>query len=135
MEHQNGLGQVPHNFTGDLDKVDHGFARVDMNPQFVMMAYRDFFWTGDKEYLAALWPHLVQAIAFTASLDTDGDGLPDAEQVCRPTTKGECAGRLRILHRCGLGAARGGENGRGDGQAREGWVLVGVARQSVGELR
>jgi len=79
VAHQNELGQVPHNFTGDLDTVDQGFARVDMNPQFVMMAYRDYLWTGDKEYVAALWPHLLQAIAFTASLDTDGDGLPDRD--------------------------------------------------------
>lgn len=79
IAHQNELGQVPHNFAGDLDTVDRGFARVDMNPQFVMMAYRDYLWTGDKEYLTALWPHLVRAMAFTESLDSNGDGLPDRD--------------------------------------------------------
>ena len=79
IAHQNELGQVPHNYDGDLDKVDRGFARVDMNPQFVMMAYRDYLWTGNKEYLTALWPNLVRAMAFTESLDTNGDGLPDRD--------------------------------------------------------
>jgi len=77
IQHQNDLGQVPHNFAGDLDRVDRGFARVDMNPQFVMMVYRDYLWTGDKEYLASMWPHVVRAMAFTESLDTNGDALPD----------------------------------------------------------
>lgn len=74
---QNKLGQVPHNFSGELDRVDRGFDRVDMNPQFVMMAYRDYLWTGDHAYLNSLWPHIVRAMDYTGSLDTNGDGLPD----------------------------------------------------------
>lgn len=77
--YQNDLGQVPHNFAGNLKQVDNGFARVDMNPQFVMMVCRDYLWTGDREYLAAMWPHVVRAMAFTESLDTNGDGLPDRD--------------------------------------------------------
>ena len=50
-----------------------------MNPQFVMMVYRDYLWTGDKEYLRGMWPHVVKAMAFTESLDTNGDGLPDRD--------------------------------------------------------
>jgi uncharacterized protein (DUF608 family) len=77
---QNALGQVPHNYAGSFDRVDDsGFARVDMNPQFVMMVYRDYLWTGDKEYLASMWPHVARAMAFTESLDTNGDGLPDRD--------------------------------------------------------
>jgi uncharacterized protein (DUF608 family) len=79
IAHQNDLGQVPHNFAGDLDRVDRGFKRVDMNPQFVMMVCRDYLWTGDRGYLADLWPHVVRAMAFTESLDTNGDGLPDRD--------------------------------------------------------
>jgi uncharacterized protein (DUF608 family) len=77
---QNERGEVPHNYAGSFDEVDaQGFARVDMNPQFVMMVYRDYLWTGDKEYLASMWPHVVRAMAFTESLDSNGDGLPDRE--------------------------------------------------------
>ncbi len=77
IAYQNEQGQVPHNFKHTLRQVDNGFARVDMNPQFVMMVCRDYLWTGDKQYMADMWPHVVRAMAFTESLDTDGDGLPD----------------------------------------------------------
>lgn len=76
---QNTLGQVPHNYPGDVNQVDDGFARVDMNPQFVMMVCRDYMWTGDKEYLDVMWPHVLKAMAFTESLDTNGDALPDRD--------------------------------------------------------
>ena len=76
---QNDLGQVPHNYASDLHRVDQGFMRVDMNPQFVMMVCRDYLWTGDRGYLASMWPHLVRAMAFTDSLDTNNDALPDRD--------------------------------------------------------
>lgn len=79
IRYQNAQGQVPHNFAGDLHQVDKGFMRVDMNPQFVMMVCRDYLWTGDREYLMAMWPHVVRAMAFTESLDTNGDALPDRD--------------------------------------------------------
>jgi uncharacterized protein (DUF608 family) len=77
--YQNALGQVPHNYRGDIDAVDNGFARVDVNSQFVMMVCRDFLWTGDREYLTFMWPYIVKAMAFTESLDTNNDGLPDRD--------------------------------------------------------
>jgi uncharacterized protein (DUF608 family) len=76
---QNDQGQVPHCYQGDLDHVDNGFNRVDMNPQWVMMACRDYMWTGDKAYLQEVYPHVVKAMDYTGSLDTDGDGLPDTK--------------------------------------------------------
>lgn len=80
MSYQNQLGQVPHNYASSFDQVDErGFARVDMNPQFVMMVCRDYFWTGDRDYLASMWPHVLRAMDFTQSLDTNGDGLPDRD--------------------------------------------------------
>jgi uncharacterized protein (DUF608 family) len=79
LVHQNAIGQVPHNYPGNVDQADDGFARVDMNPQFVMMVCRDYLWTGDREYLKAMWPHVVKAMAFTESLDTNADALPDRD--------------------------------------------------------
>ena len=77
---QNQLGQVPHNYSGSFDEIDaQGFGRVDMNPQFVMRVCRDYLWTGDRDYLAFLWPHVVGAMAFTQSLDSNADGLPDRD--------------------------------------------------------
>ncbi len=81
MEHgakfQRADGRVHHFFTPDFSAVDNGFDRVDMNPQFVMLAARDYLWTGDKGYLESLYPHIVLAMDNTLLLDTDGDALPD----------------------------------------------------------
>jgi uncharacterized protein (DUF608 family) len=108
IAHQNDLGQVPHNYDGDLNKVDRGFARVDMNPQFVMMAYRDYLWTGDKEYLTALWPNLVRAMAFTESLDTNGDGLPDRDTSLQTYDQWGMRGTPSYIASLWIGALRAG---------------------------
>ncbi len=70
-------GRIPHFFTPDLSHVDHGFDRVDMNPQFVLLVCRDYLWTGDLAYLKEAWPHVVRAMDNSQLLDGDGDGLPD----------------------------------------------------------
>ncbi len=73
-------GFVHHVFRGDLKHIDEdGFERVDMNPQFVMLVWRDFLWTGDMEFLRRLWPHVRNAMEAMAGLDRDGDALPDFE--------------------------------------------------------
>ncbi len=72
-------GRVHHMLFPDLTHVDDSYERVDMNPQFVMLAWRDWLWTGDTAYLDQLWPHIVHAMDNTALLDTDGDGLPDSD--------------------------------------------------------
>lgn len=77
---QNDAGQVPHNYSDGFDRIDRGgYGRVDMNPQFVMMVCRDYLWTGDKDYLNAMWPTVVKAMNYTGSLDSNGDGLPDQD--------------------------------------------------------
>ena len=76
---QRADGRVPHFFTPDFSQVDNQFDRVDMNPQFVLMVCRDWLWRGDRDYLHTMWPHVSRAIANTALLDTDGDGLPDKD--------------------------------------------------------
>ena len=73
-------GFVHHVFRGDLKHIDEGgHERVDMNPQFVMLIWRDFLWTGDIKYLRDLWPHVRRAMDAMGSLDRDGDCLPDHE--------------------------------------------------------
>jgi uncharacterized protein (DUF608 family) len=108
IAHQNSLGQVPHNFAGDVSRVDAGFARVDMNPQFVMMVYRDFLWTGDKDYLTSMWPHVVRAMAFTQSLDTNGDGLPDRDTAVQTYDQWRMRGTPAYIASLWIGALRAG---------------------------
>ena len=77
--YQRADGRIPHFFTPDLDSVDDGFHRVDMNPQFVLMVGRDYLLTRDSDQLLALWQNVVDALSSTERLDADGDGLPDTD--------------------------------------------------------
>ena len=70
-------GRVHHFFTPDLEHVDDGFDRVDMNNQFVLMVCRDYLYTGDRGYLERMWIPVQKAMDCALLLDTDGDGLPD----------------------------------------------------------
>ena len=70
-------GRVHHFFTPDLDHVDDGYDRVDMNNQFVLMVLRDYLYTGDRGYLKDMWDHVVRAMDSIEALDQNGDGLPD----------------------------------------------------------
>ncbi len=72
-------GRMHHFFTPDLDHVDNGFDRVDMNPQFVLMVCRDWLFTGDREYISSLWGNVTRAMDSILALDSDGDGLPDTD--------------------------------------------------------
>ncbi len=70
-------GRVHHFFTPDLEHVDNGFDRVDMNMQFVLMVLRDYLYTGDREYLDSLYSNVRRAMDSIEKLDKDGDALPD----------------------------------------------------------
>ncbi|MBO5256650.1 MAG: hypothetical protein J6C42_04015 [Clostridia bacterium] len=70
-------GRVHHFFTPDLEHVDNGFERVDMNNQFVLMVCRDYLCTGDRAYLERMWIPVRKAMDSIQALDADGDGLPD----------------------------------------------------------
>ena len=75
--HQREDGRAHHFFTPDLDHVDNGYDRVDMNHQFVLMVCRDYLYTGDRGYLERMWVPVKKAMDSMQALDEDGDGLPD----------------------------------------------------------
>ena len=75
--HQREDGRVHHSFKPDMKCADGGYARVDLNMQFVLMVLRDYLFTGDKDYLLSLWDNIKKAMDSTGLLDTDNDGLPD----------------------------------------------------------
>lgn len=106
IRHQNEEGQVPHNYPGDVSRVDEGFARVDLNPQFVMMVWRDYLWTGDREYLAQMAPHVVRAMDFTQSLDSNGDGLPDRQTAIQTYDQWRMRGTPSYIASLWLGALK-----------------------------
>ncbi|MEN6665991.1 MAG: GH116 family glycosyl hydrolase [Phycisphaerae bacterium] len=118
---QRADGRVHHFFVPDLSAVDGGFDRVDMNQQFVLLACRDYLWTGDRAYIRSLWPHIVAAMNNTAALDADGDGLPDHD-TCRNTYDAwNFAGTPSYIASLWLGALLAGARIAEDlGHARQG---------------
>lgn len=70
-------GRVHHYFTPDLDHVDNGFDRIDMNNQFVLMVLRDYLYSGDTDYLLQMWNPVCKAMDSIQALDQNNDGLPD----------------------------------------------------------
>jgi len=51
----------------------------DLNPKFVLLVYRDFVLTGnkDKEFLRDTWPAIQESLAYLRKFDSDDDGLPE----------------------------------------------------------
>ncbi len=76
-KYQRADGRVHHYFKPGMKCADNGYERVDINMQFVLMVLRDYLFTGDRDYLLTLWDNVKKAMASTALLDTDMDGLPD----------------------------------------------------------
>jgi uncharacterized protein (DUF608 family) len=76
-------GYVPHDLGKNrLDLPSDGttFHRwKDLNPKFILMAYRDWLWSGDAAFFERLYPHVKKALAWSVGTDFDGNGLPDNE--------------------------------------------------------
>jgi len=81
--HTDDKGRIPRRFAGRFDKPD-GYDSICGAPRFVLMLYRDLVWTGDRRLLDDFWPAAKKAMDYVASLDTDGNGLPE-----HPTKSGE----------------------------------------------
>ncbi len=69
-----GIGR---NFTAhDTDEGVTG--RLDLPSQYVILALRGYFWTGDAEYLKEMWPSVRKALDYVLrERDPNGDLLPD----------------------------------------------------------
>jgi uncharacterized protein (DUF608 family) len=52
-----------------------GLQKPIVSSEFVLMCWRDYLWTGDREFLRAIYPAAKRAMQFAMTLDTDGDGL------------------------------------------------------------
>lgn len=124
---QRADGRVHHFFTPDLDHVGNGYERVDMNNQFVLMVLRDYLYTGDKAYLSEMWPHVISAVESIASLDSDGDGLPDRDTTRNTYDAWNFSGTpvyISVLWLASLKAAARIADETGDAERAQGWRLL-----------
>jgi uncharacterized protein (DUF608 family) len=75
-QHQNPAGKMPHFFPGNFVKPD-AWDKIDLMPKFALMAYRDYLWSGDLDYLKEMWPVIKRAMAYDQGTDANKDWLPD----------------------------------------------------------
>lgn len=76
---QRADGYIPHDLgRSRLDLPSDGttfYKWKDLNPKFVLMACRDWLWSGDREFLKRVMPAVKRAIEWSARSDRDGHGL------------------------------------------------------------
>jgi non-lysosomal glucosylceramidase len=53
--------------------------QIDINAKFILMAYRNFHMTGKLANLMSIFPRLKKIMEYSATLDFDGDNIPDAD--------------------------------------------------------
>ncbi len=73
---QNPSGRIPHFFPGTFQYPD-AYHMIDLMPKFSLMVWRDYLWTGDREYLDQMWPHVRSAMEHNRALDRNGDFICD----------------------------------------------------------
>ncbi|KAI3752627.1 hypothetical protein L2E82_24662 [Cichorium intybus] len=80
------LGAVPHDigmmdpwFQVNFYNVFNTDQWKDLNPKFVLQAYRDVVATGDKNFAKTVWPSVYIAMAYMEQFDKDGDGMVENE--------------------------------------------------------
>jgi uncharacterized protein (DUF608 family) len=78
-------GEVIHGLAKDFRTADVDesvTSRLDMPSQYVMLVLLGYFWTGDRDYLAEMWPSVKAALNYVVEKrDHNGDLLPDMEGV------------------------------------------------------
>ena len=80
---QRADGYVPHDLGRNrIDIPSNGttfYYWKDLNPKFVILAYRDVLWSKDRKFLKKIYPYAKKALRWCFENDRDGNGLPDHE--------------------------------------------------------
>lgn len=76
-----GMQSTSEKFVWHFDVEQRPEAAVDGQMGSVVRAYREWLLSGDRAWLAQVWPGVQRAVAYAAEhWDTDGDGVPDGVQ-------------------------------------------------------
>ncbi|MEI6603254.1 MAG: GH116 family glycosyl hydrolase [Clostridia bacterium] len=71
-------GKIPHLMPGNFSCCNQDERnRIDLIPEFILLVWRDYRWTGNTDYVKEMWPTILSALEYYKQLDTDGDGLPN----------------------------------------------------------
>jgi len=77
-------GQIYHDFGNNrLDALnDYGFNWIDLNPKFVLLCWRNYLMTGNRDNLNEIYYKIREAMQREQDLDQDGDFLPEGYGNC-----------------------------------------------------
>ena len=80
---QLGTGEVTH-FCGNIyqiigdPRVFYGITHwPDLSMVYIWQVYKHYRWTGDRAFLDQSWPGIKRALDWLATMDRDGDGIPE----------------------------------------------------------
>jgi len=76
--HQDERGRIIDFFPGTFSR-GNSYSRLDAAAHFVLQATRYFLWTGDPDFRRDTWPRVKKSMEYLASLDTDGNYLPNLD--------------------------------------------------------
>jgi len=70
-------GEIPAGFgsPAGLEAPVFGVQRPIISTEFVLLCWRDYLWTDDRDFLRMIYPHAKRAMQYAMTLDRDGDGL------------------------------------------------------------
>jgi uncharacterized protein (DUF608 family) len=83
---QSEKGEINHGLSADLELLKNPspgvYERVDLVPDFIQIVLRDFYWTGDIDYLKEMWPSVKKAINYILTeRDKNHDRMPDMDGI------------------------------------------------------
>lgn len=71
-DRQDVTGKVLHEAT---TSGQFHYDAADATPLFLLLVARYLAWSGDRDFVASVWPHVARAYAYCLSTDADADGL------------------------------------------------------------
>jgi hypothetical protein len=71
-DRQDVTGKVLHEAT---TSGQFHYDAADATPLYLLLVARYLAWSGDRDFVASVWPHVERAFAYCVSTDADGDGL------------------------------------------------------------
>ena len=92
-DRQDVTGQVLHQATTSGQFL---FDAADATPLYLLLVARYLAWSGDRDFVASVWPHVERALAFCLSLDADGDGLIEHACPGEPAAGTDTAGATQL---------------------------------------
>jgi hypothetical protein len=92
-DRQDVTGKVLHEAT---TSGQFHYDAADSTPLYLLLVARYLQWTGDRDFVRSVWPHVERALAFCLSTDTDGDGLIENARVGHGWTEGGPLGGAQV---------------------------------------